>query len=212
MKMYIRSTIYKICFCFLSHLHVFLLVGLLMDSLPAPLSSRGLLQIQIITIDSRAAIKCRRLPQHHDRGVANLQHVKTNRRTLEEKRVREGLLHRAPEELQDTLNNVRIYGQDQFWIPKHLPTFKENIFDRIYSSFLSIKKRSRSITHFEMSFCYILRKTHYFSVVYTQYIANIFQCILSCAIFGTIFHEQKYILEQHKQHNFSHCCATCIYW
>lgn len=56
-----------------------------MNSLPASLSSRGLLDIQIVAIDRSAAIKCRWLPQNHDWGVTNLQHMKTNRRTLEDK-------------------------------------------------------------------------------------------------------------------------------
>lgn len=69
----------------LPHLHVFRLVGLLVNSLQAFLSSRGLLEIQIVAIDRSAAIKCRWLPQDHDGGVTNLEDMKTNRSTLEDK-------------------------------------------------------------------------------------------------------------------------------
>ncbi len=81
----------------LPHLHVLHLVGLLVAGLPAFLSSRGLLDIQVVAVDRSAAIKCRRLPQDHGGGVANLQHMKTNRRTSEDK--------------SDSLNNVgTIFG------------------------------------------------------------------------------------------------------
>ena len=69
----------------LPHLHVFHLVDLLMSSLPAFSSGRGHLEIQIVAVDRSAAIECRWLPQDHDGGVTDLQRMKTNRSTLENK-------------------------------------------------------------------------------------------------------------------------------
>lgn len=66
----------------LPHLHVFHLVDLFMNTFPAFLTSRGLLDVQVVAIDRRATIKHRWLPQDHHRGVTDLQYMKTNRNTL----------------------------------------------------------------------------------------------------------------------------------
>lgn len=68
------------------YLHVFSLVGLFVSSLPAFLSRRGFLDVQVVAVDRCAAIEGGSLPQDHGGGVPDLQHVKTNRRTLEHKK------------------------------------------------------------------------------------------------------------------------------
>lgn len=54
-----------------------------MDSLPALISSRGFLDVQIVSVDRSASIECRWIPQDHSRGVTHLLDTETNRNTLE---------------------------------------------------------------------------------------------------------------------------------
>ncbi len=70
---------------YIPHLNVFYFDGLLMNSLPALLSSGGLLDIHIVAIDRSAAIKHRWFPQDHNGGVTNFQHMKTDRSAFKDK-------------------------------------------------------------------------------------------------------------------------------
>lgn len=66
-----------------TRLYVLVPVDLLMDSLPALISSRGFLDVQIVSVDRSASIECRWIPQDHSRGVTHLLDTETNRNTLE---------------------------------------------------------------------------------------------------------------------------------